>query len=140
MKQYTIFGFNLCLLIMIMLQSSVLTARKQSFPADSIIRPSIQGFTSGPISKKLLAEADSITLLNEAGEVITDIRVMSFDFVATYAGDIYQKSNQGKRFSEEVKTFISKAPKGTKIFFEKIIIEQPDGQIRETRILYLTVD
>jgi len=51
--------------------------------------------------------------------------ITSFTFVSVRSGDIFSSPGRGNQLSQEMKTFIGNAKRGTKVWLENIIAEGP---------------
>jgi gliding motility-associated protein GldM len=83
--------------------------------------------SGGAISKDELLISSIIPRMPADFDFELSFTIVSFNFVSTSSGDIYQKSMTGNQFSEEVKKFIRGARRGQKIWIENIVAKGPDG-------------
>lgn len=66
--------------------------------------------------------------------------IISYKPVISGQGTKTLNKINGARFSSELNNIISKAPKGTDIYFEDIVVKAPDKSLREMGIIKITID
>lgn len=89
--------------------------------------PFVGRTSNGPISKDELMISSIIPKMPADFDFELSFSILSFNFVSTSSGDIYQKSISGNQFTEELKKFIRGARRGQKIWIENIVAKGPDG-------------
>lgn len=88
----------------------------------------VAGKNSGLIPKSQLAAAPGIIpKMPDDFEFELFFEIQSFTFVTVRSGDIFERNGRGNRFTDEMKSMINSAQRGTKIWIENIIATGPDG-------------
>lgn len=59
------------------------------------------------------------------------VRVTEYTFSMSVGGGLIEKTIKGDRITDEVKSYIDKAKRGNKVYFEKMKVKMPDGTVRE---------
>jgi gliding motility-associated protein GldM len=91
----------------------------------------IANVNDGPVSKNAIVAAGAIIPRPpEDFEFDLSFVITSFTFVSVRSGDIFSSAARGNQLTQEMKTFISNAKRGTKVWLENIIAEGPDGNRR----------
>lgn len=100
----------------------------------------IAGITGGNIDRaRLLAATAIIPTMPADFEFDLSFQITSFEFVATRAGDIFQRPGTGNRFTEEMVTYIQNARRGDRVWLENIYARGPDGGTRRLGTINLTI-
>jgi len=100
----------------------------------------IAGTTGGNIDRaRLVAAAAIIPTMPADFEFDLNFQITSFSFVATRAGDIFQRQGTGNRLSEEMVNYIQNARRGDRIWLEDIYARGPDGGTRRLGTINLTI-
>lgn len=82
----------------------------------------------GPVAKSmLLASKAIIPKMPEDFDFELNFEITSFTFVGTRGGDIFEKSANSNRLTNEMVNFIENSKKGQRIWFENIMAKGPDG-------------
>lgn len=91
----------------------------------------IANVNDGPVSKNAIVAAGAIIPRPpEDFEFDLSFVITSFTFVSVRSGDIFSSAARGNQLTQDMKTFISNAKRGTKVWLENIIAEGPDGNRR----------
>ena len=100
----------------------------------------IAGITGGNIERsRLLAATAIIPTMPADFEFDLNFQITSFEFVATRAGDIFQRSGTGNRLTEEMINYIQNARRGDRVWLENIYARGPDGGTRRLGTINLTI-
>jgi gliding motility-associated protein GldM len=100
----------------------------------------IAGITGGNVDRsRLLAATAIIPTMPADFEFDLNFQITSFEFVATRAGDIFQRPGTGNRLTEEMITYIQNARRGDRVWLENIYARGPDGGTRRLGTINLTI-
>ncbi|MGE5382785.1 MAG: gliding motility protein GldM [Omnitrophica WOR_2 bacterium] len=82
----------------------------------------------GPVAKSmLLASKAIIPKMPEDFDFELNFEITSFTFIGTRGGDIFEKTANSNRLTNEMVNFIENSKKGQRIWFENIMAKGPDG-------------
>lgn len=91
----------------------------------------IANVNDGPVARNALIAAGAIIPRPpEDFEFDLNFVITSFTFVSVRSGDIFSSAARGNQLTQDMKTFITNAKRGTKVWLENIIAEGPDGNRR----------
>lgn len=94
---------------------------------------------SGNISKAaMLAAGAIIPKMPEDFEFELFFEITSYTFTSVRSGDVFTIPARGNRLTEDMKTFIQAARRGTKVWLEDIYAKGPDGN-RKLSTISLTI-
>jgi len=100
----------------------------------------IAGINGGNIDRgRLVAAAAIIPTMPADFEFDLNFQITSFNFVATRAGDIFQRPGSGNRLTDEMLNYIQNARRGDRIWLEDIYARGPDGGTRRLGTINLTI-
>jgi gliding motility-associated protein GldM len=100
----------------------------------------IAGISGGNIDRsRLLAATAIIPTMPADFEFDLNFQITSFEFVATRAGDIFQRPGTGNRMTDEMISYIQNARRGDRIWLENIYARGPDGGTRRLGTINLTI-
>lgn len=100
----------------------------------------IAGISGGNIDRsRLLAATAIIPTMPADFEFDLNFQITSFSFVATRAGDIFQRPGTGNRLTDEMINYIQNARRGDRIWLEDIYARGPDGGTRRLGTINLTI-
>lgn len=100
----------------------------------------IAGISGGNIDRsRLLAATAIIPTMPVDFEFDLSFHITSFEFVATRAGDIFQRPGSGNRLTEEMITYIQNSRRGDRIWLENIYARGPEGGTRRLGTINLTI-
>lgn len=109
------------------------TLGKSEFRVKTLPTPmaSLLGLKEGLISRGQLKAASFLKAEMENFDFDLKVKVVSFDMSMSLKGDLRTVSSKSQMLSGEMKTLLTKATKGTKIYFENIKAKMPDGTVRK---------
>ena len=99
----------------------------------------IGGVKTGPIAKGTLMASPIIPRM-ENFDFDLNFRIVSFELVMNYQGDLVTKSASGNQFSGEMRSLLEKAGRGQKIYVENIKAVGPDGTTRTLAPMNLKIN
>jgi gliding motility-associated protein GldM len=99
----------------------------------------IGGVKTGPIGKGTLMASPIIPRM-ENFDFDLNFRIVSFELVMNYQGDLVTKSTTGNQFSGEMRSLLEKAGRGQKIYIENIKAVGPDNTTRTLSPMNLKIN
>ena len=103
--------------------------------------PSIGKYTKGKVKSSVLIGMNGVyARMPEYFDFDYNFKVKEFDMVYVGAGQISKRfTSHNYRFTEEMKDIIKTARKGTRVWFENIVVEAPEGR-RELNPITIIID
>ena len=100
----------------------------------------VAGKIGGKIDKATLAAQIAVVADMENFEFDLKFTVTEFTVTSVVKGFAQNKPAKGARITPEQKTLINSLTKGSKIYFEDIKVQGPDGKVRELPTVGFTID
>ncbi|MDR1172025.1 MAG: gliding motility protein GldM [Bacteroidales bacterium] len=100
----------------------------------------VAGKIGGRIDKATLVAQIAVLADLENFEFDMKFTITEFTVTATKGQFVQNRATRGARISEEQKTLLNGLTKGSKVYFEDIKTQGPDGKIRELPSISFTID